>query len=56
MQNRAITPKNSDFILGTLALIVVGGLCLKGAHALYGETQSNKKMTTVIQFAQFKKK
>jgi len=47
MRNQAVS-KKSDLVLSIAALIVVGGLCIKGAHSLYNETSSNKKMVSTM--------
>lgn len=54
MQSRANTSKRSDVILGVTALIVVGGLCLKGAYSLYCETVEPQKATTASHFVPVK--
>ena len=40
-QNKTLK-KKSNFLLSILAVFVVGGLCLTGAHALYGEQMKGK--------------
>jgi len=46
VHKRTNTSKRSDVILGVTALIVVSGLCLKGAYSLYFETLELKKTTS----------
>lgn len=48
MHNQTKASKKSDVILGVTALIVVSGLCIKGAYSLYFESNETNKTIHIV--------